>query len=85
MGRLCDARNSLRPRWRVEDSGPGIRIDGERLEARHILGSSVSLGVVTDAGLIDIVLEPKGYERGYNDLIESGASTTGAATTSALG
>ena len=50
---------------------PGVRIDGGRLEARHILGSSVALGVVTDAGLIDIVLEPKGYEGGYNDLIAS--------------
>lgn len=71
LGKLCDALNSLRPRWRIEDSGPGVRIDGGRLEARHILGSSVALGIVTDAGLIDIVLEPKGYERGYDDLIDS--------------
>ena len=26
---------------------------------------------MTEAGLIDIVLEPRGYERGYNDLIVS--------------
>lgn len=71
LGQLCDALNSLRPRWRVDDMGPGVRIDGGRLEPRHILGSSVALGIVTDAGLIDIVLEPKGYERGYHDLVGS--------------
>ena len=85
MGRLCDALNSLRPRWRVEDSGPGVRIDGGRLEARHILGSSVALGVVTEAGLIDIVLEPRGYERGYNDLILSAVTVPVGGSTVLVG
>lgn len=71
LGKLCDALNSLRPRWRVEDAVPGVRIDGGHLEPRHIVGSSVALGIVTDAGLIDIVVEPKGYERGYDDLVGS--------------
>ena len=85
LGKLCDALNSLRPRWRVEDSGPGVRIDGGRLEARHILGSSVALGVVTEAGLIDIGLEPRGYERGYNDLIVSAVTVPVGGSTVLVG
>lgn len=68
LQRLCDALNSLDPRWRIDDVSEGLRIDGGRLEPRHILGSSVALGLVTSAGLVDLVLEPKGYERGYDDL-----------------
>jgi hypothetical protein len=68
LQRLCDALNSLSPRWRVDDVSEGLRIDGGRLEPRHILGSSIALGLVTSAGLIDIVLEPAGFERGYDDL-----------------
>jgi hypothetical protein len=45
--------NSLSPRWRVDDVSEGLRIDGGRLEPRHILGSSIALGLVTSAGLID--------------------------------
>lgn len=71
LQRLCDALNALRPRWRVDDVPEGLRIDGGRLEPRHILGSSVALGLVTSAGLIDILLEPKGYERGYDELVLS--------------
>ncbi len=68
LQRLCDALNSLSPRWRIDDVSEGLRIDGGRLEPRHILGSSVALGLVTSAGLVDIVLEPAGFERGYDDL-----------------
>lgn len=32
------------------------------------LGSSIALGLVTTAGLVDIVLEPAGFQRGYDDL-----------------
>lgn len=31
----------------------------------------MALGLVTSAGVIDVVLEPKGYERGYDDLVAS--------------
>lgn len=68
LQRLCDALNSLSPRWRIDDVSEGLRIDGGRLEPRHILSSSVALGLVTSAGLVDIVLEPAGFERGYDDL-----------------
>jgi len=68
LQRLCDALNSLSPRWRIDDVSEGLRIDGGRLEPRHILGSSIALGLVTSAGLVDIVLEPAGFERGYDDL-----------------
>lgn len=68
LQRLCDALNSLSPRWRIDDISEGLRIDGGRLEPRHILGSSVALGLVTSTGLVDIVLEPAGFERGYDDL-----------------
>ncbi len=71
LQRLCDALNSLDPRWRVDDVSAGLKIDGRRLEPRHILGSSIAIGLVTDAGLVDIVLEPKGFERGYDDLATS--------------
>lgn len=74
LQRLCDALNSLNPRWRIDDVSEGLKIDGERLEPRHIRGSSVAIGLVTSEGLIDIVLEPKGYEVGYHAL-------TGAALT----
>jgi hypothetical protein len=74
LQRLCDALNSLNPRWRVDDVSGGLKIDGERVEPRHIRGSSVAIGLVTNEGLIDIVLEPKGYEVGYHSL-------TGAALT----
>lgn len=35
LQRLCDALNSLSPRWRVDDVSEGLRIDGGRLEPRH--------------------------------------------------
>jgi hypothetical protein len=37
LQRLCDALNSLQPRWRVDDVSAGLNIDGGRLEPRHIL------------------------------------------------
>lgn len=67
----CDAINSLQPRWRVDDVSEGLKIDGDKLEPRHILGSSIALGLVTTAGRIDVLLEPKGFERGFQDLIGS--------------
>ena len=39
LQRLADALNSLGPRWRVAEEGPGMKIDG-RLEARHFEGDS---------------------------------------------
>jgi len=71
LQRLCDALNSLHPPWRVDDLSAGLKIDGGQLEPRHILGSSVALGLVTNAGMVDIVLEPKGFEGGYPDLDRS--------------
>ncbi|MGI8493578.1 MAG: hypothetical protein ACR2NJ_12665 [Acidimicrobiales bacterium] len=70
LQRLCHALNSLGPRWRVDDVSPGLRIDGGRLEPRHVIGSSVALGLMTSAGLVDVVLKPKGFERGYDDLAQ---------------
>lgn len=60
LERLCDALNSLDPRWRIDDVSEGVRIDGRRLEPRHIRSSSVAIGLVTKAGLVDLVVEPKG-------------------------
>ncbi|MHB1446374.1 MAG: hypothetical protein ACYCTI_01805 [Acidimicrobiales bacterium] len=71
LQRLCDALNSLEPRWRVDDLSAGLKIDGGKLEPRHILGSSIALGLVTKAGMVDIVLEPKGFEGGFRDLTGS--------------
>jgi predicted nucleotidyltransferase len=85
LQRLCDALNSLSPRWRVDDVSPGLRIDGGRLEPRHILGSSIAIGLVTSAGLVDIVLEPKGFERGYSDLLRSAAAIEIRGTTVPVG
>ena len=54
---MADALNSLRPRWRVAEEGPGMRIDG-RLEPRHFEGDSLAVGLVTQAGYVDVVLHP---------------------------
>lgn len=51
MQRLCDALNTLDPRWRVDDVSAGVRIDGRRLEPRHIRGSSIAIGLVTRLGI----------------------------------
>lgn len=71
LQRLCDALNSLAPRWRVDDVSAGLKIDGDRLEPRHIRGSSIAIGLVTRAGMVDIVTEPAGFEHGYRDLVGS--------------
>jgi len=42
-----------------------MRIDGG-LEARHFSGDSIAVGLVTNLEPVDVVLEPKGYERGYD-------------------
>ena len=63
LQRLCDALNSLAPRWRVDDVSAGLKIDGDRLEPRHIRGSSIAIGLVTRAGMVDIVTEPAGFEQ----------------------
>jgi hypothetical protein len=60
LQRLCDALNSLEPRWRVDDVSEGVKIDGGKLEPRHIRGSSIAIGLVTTAGMVDVVIEPKG-------------------------
>ncbi|MEJ7765308.1 MAG: hypothetical protein WKF86_07420 [Acidimicrobiales bacterium] len=58
LTRLAEALNLLRPRWRVEGIPDGMRIDGG-LEARHFLGDSAAVGLVTRLGPVDIVLEPR--------------------------
>lgn len=73
LDRLAEALNLLRPRWRVEGIPEGMRIDGG-LEARHFLGDSAAVGLMTRLGPVDIVLEPKGYEEGYTALV--GRSTS---------
>ncbi|MGH3677605.1 MAG: hypothetical protein ACRDU5_18085 [Mycobacterium sp.] len=64
LDRLAAALNTLQPRWRVDEVPGGMKIDGA-LEARHFLGDSVAVGVLTAAGPVDVVLEPMGYEDGY--------------------
>lgn len=85
LQRLCDALNSLQPRWRVDDVSAGLRIDGGRLEPRHILGSSIAIGLVTTAGMVDIVLEPRGFEGGYRDLARSAVGIEVEGTTMRVG
>jgi len=63
LQRLADALNSLGPRWRVAEEGPGMKIDG-RLEARHFEGDSLAVGLVTGVGYVDVVLHPRGFEAG---------------------
>lgn len=65
--RLAAALNSLQPRWRIDDVPGGMKIDGP-LEARHFLGDSIAVGVLTAVGPVDVVLEPRGYEDGYGAL-----------------
>jgi len=71
LQRLCDALNSLDPRWRIDDVSEGLRIDGRLLEPRHIRSSSVAIGLVTRAGLVDLVIEPKGFETGFDALVNT--------------
>lgn len=68
LNRLAAALNSLQPRWRVDDIPGGMKIDGA-LEARHFLGDSIAVGVLTSTGPVGVVLEPKGYEDGYAALV----------------
>ena len=58
LTRLAEALNLLRPRWRVEGIPEGMKIDGG-LEARHFLGDSAAIGLVTRLGPVDVVLEPQ--------------------------
>lgn len=85
LQRLCDALNTLQPRWRVDDISEGLKIDGRWLEPRHILGSSIAIGLVTSAGLVDVVLEPKGFELGYTDLVGSAVTVDVAGTSIRVG
>src|ERR1019366_938760 len=71
VGINCDALNSLDPRWRIDDISEGVRIDGRRLEPRHVRSSSVAIGLVTKAGLVDLIVAPKGFEAGFDDLVGS--------------
>lgn len=68
LTRLAEALNLLRARWRVEGIPEGMKIDGG-LEARHFLGDSAAIGLVTRLGPVDVVLEPRGFEAGYTALI----------------
>lgn len=70
LHRLADALNSLAPRWRVAEEGPGMKIDG-RLEPRHFEGDSLAVGFVTQAGYVDVVLHPRGFETGYEALAQN--------------
>jgi len=85
LQRLCDALNTLQPRWRVDDVSEGLKIDGRRLEPRHILGSSIAIGLVTSAGMVDVVLKPKGFEGGYTDLVGSAVTVDVDGTTIRVG
>ncbi len=67
LQRLADALNEIDPRWRVSEEGPGMRVDG-RLEPRHFRGDSLAVGLVTEAGYVDVVLRPRGFEAGYSVL-----------------
>jgi hypothetical protein len=71
LQRLCDALNSLEPRWRVDDVSEGVKIDGGKVEPRHIRGSSIAIGLVTTAGMVDVLIGPKGFEHGYSALAPS--------------
>ncbi len=73
LERLAEALNMLGPRWRVEGVEGGMRIDG-RLEARHFLGESTAIGLLTRLGPVDVVLAPAGYAEGYQAL-EPSATT----------
>lgn len=72
--RLCNALNVLGPRWFAENEPAGMRIEGRRLEPRHLAGDTVALALVTRLGRIDLVLHPRGFEVGYAAL-EPGAVT----------
>lgn len=85
LQKLCDALNSLTPRWRVDDVSAGLKIDGDKLEPRHIRGSSVAIGLVTRAGMVDIVLEPAGFEHGYRDLVGAAITVDLVGTTVRVG
>jgi hypothetical protein len=52
-----------------------MRIDG-RLEARHFVGDSIAVGLVTPIGYVDVVLQPKGFESGYPALLEHAVQIT---------
>lgn len=67
LERLCEALNTVRPRWRLDDAGHSAPIEGGRLQRRH-LHDVVAMGLVTDLGPIDIVMRPRGYEAGYEAL-----------------
>lgn len=85
LQRLCDALNSLAPRWRVDDVSAGLKIDGDTLEPRHIRGSSIAIGLVTRAGMVDIVMEPAGFDHGYRDLVGSAVAVDLEGTTVRVG
>ena len=68
LERLAEALNLMGARWRIEGRPQGLRIDGG-LGARHFLGDSVAVGLITRLGPVDVVLSPKGYEAGYDALI----------------
>lgn len=69
LQRLTEALNLVRARWQIEGLPEGLRMDGG-LEARHFLGDSVAVGLVTRLGPVDVVLEPRGYENGYAALVQ---------------
>ena len=67
LQRLADALNALRPRWRVDEEGPGMKVDG-KVQPKHFEGEIPAIGLVTQFGYVDVLLHPKGFERGYEDL-----------------
>ena len=85
LQRLCDALNSLAPRWRVDDVSVGLKIDGGKLEPRHIRGSSTAIGLLTRVGMVDIVTEPAGFARGYRDLVGAAVAVDLDGTTVRVG
>lgn len=75
LQRLAAALNSLRPRWRTEETGRGMKIDGQ-LEERHFLGEDLAIGFVTTVGYIDVILSPRGFEAGYDAVLPGSVVVT---------
>lgn len=68
LSRLAQALNSLDPRWRIAETGAGLPIDGP-LEPRHFESpETLAVGLVTRLGYVDVVLRPRGFETGYQEL-----------------
>lgn len=68
VARFCEAVNVLGPRWYQPAHPEGVPIDGRWLEPRHLGGDTVALALQTRLGRLDVVLQPRGFEAGYDAL-----------------